>query len=184
MSKFSDKEHTLLRGCELLRDLSDKNFDTFINLSQRAAYNAGEVLLEEGKHNDYLYILISGTVNLYKSSGTEQCLIGSLPSGQSIGEMRIIKNKPCSLTVITDAPTVVLCILLSKLRHLEYNQCYESILDAIINILSYRLVNTNNLVANKAQKKEKQRKLFFPLLLASTLGLLLCELGVAIYYFM
>ena len=183
MDHFSEAEHNLLRACELLKGLSDKNFNTFLSLSQRAAYSKNETLLEEGKHSDYLYIVISGGVDLYKSTGTNQYLIGSLTTGQSIGEMRVIKNRPCSLTVTTSVPTVVLCILLSKLRHLEYNQCYESILDSIIDILSFRLTYTNDLaVKGSANKKKSWKRYFFPAIVMATMTLLLSEVGVAVYY--
>lgn len=183
MDHFSEAEHNLLRACELLKGLSDKNFNTFLSLSQRAAYSKNETLLEEGKHSDYLYIVISGGVDLYKSTGTNQYLIGSLTTGQSIGEMRVIKNRPCSLTVTTSVPTVVLCILLSKLRHLEYNQCYESILDSIIDILSFRLTYTNDLaVKGSANKKKSWKRYFFPAMVMATMTLLLSEVGVAVYY--
>ena len=183
MDHFSEAEHNLLRACELLKGLSDKNFNTFLSLSQRAAYSKNETLLEEGKHSDYLYIVISGGVDLYKSTGTNQYLIGSLTTGQSIGEIRVIKNRPCSLTVTTSVPTVVLCILLSKLRHLEYNQCYESILDSIIDILSFRLTYTNDLaVKGSANKKKSWKRYFFPAMVMATMTLLLSEVGVAVYY--
>ncbi|CAM4464545.1 MAG: hypothetical protein LEGION0403_FIIPPAGN_02380 [Legionella sp.] len=183
MDNFSEAEHNLLRSSELLKGLSDKNFNTFLSLSHRAAYSKNETLLEEGKHSDYLYIVISGGVDLYKSTGTNQYLIGSLTSGQSIGEMRIIRNRPCSLTVTTSAPTVVLCVLLSKLRHLEYNQCYESILDSIIDILSFRLTHTNTLaVKGGANKKKSWKRYFFPSVVIATIALFLSEVGVAAYY--
>jgi CRP/FNR family transcriptional regulator, cyclic AMP receptor protein len=184
MSNFSEKEYTLLRTCELLKDLSDKNFNTFLNLSERISHDKGKVLLQEGKPNEHLFIVLSGTVDLYKATGIEQYLIGNLSNGQSIGEMRVVKNLPCSLTVITSAPTVVLSILVSKLHHMEYNQCYESILDAIINILCHRLTATNALAADGKNKKKSWRKYIFPALFVTTLALLLCELGVAYYYLM
>lgn len=184
MSNFSEKESSLLRTCELLKDLSDKNFSTFLNLAERVSHAKGKVLLEEGKHNEHLFIVISGAVDLYKTTGIEQYLIGTLASGQSIGEMRVVKSLPCSLTVITSAPTVVLSIFVSKLRHMEYNQCYESILDAIINILSCRLIATNALAANGENKKQTWRRYLFPALFTTTAVLLLFEIGVAVYYLM
>jgi CRP/FNR family cyclic AMP-dependent transcriptional regulator len=184
MSNFSAEEQSLLRNCELLKELSDKNFHTFISLSQRTFYAADEVLLEEGQNSNHLFILISGTVTLYKSTNMNKDLIGSLSSGQSIGEMRVIRNQPCSLTVITNSPTVALCIPLDKLRHLEYNQCYESILDAIINILSYRLIQTNQLAVTGVNKKKSMRNRIFPLAVMVVATLFIGELGVALYYFM
>ncbi len=178
---FSAEEIAILRNCELLRGLSDKNFNTFMTLSHRTTYKAGEALLKEGQNSDYLFIIISGTANLYKTAEGASCLIGSLSSGQTIGEMRVIKNRPCSLTVVSSAPTVVLCILLSRLRNLEYNQCYESILDAIINILSSRLENTNQLAAGGKAKSKK--RFIFPFIVAATVILFVCELTVALYYF-
>lgn len=179
MGNFSVEERATLRNSELLRELSDKNFNTFINLSHRTTYQAGENLLEEGKRSDYLYILLSGTVALYKMSGMKQQLLDRLSKGQSIGEMRVIKNQPCSLTVTTSSPVVVLCILLSKLRELEYNQCYESILDGIINILTYRLSHTNRLAASGVSHKKKL--LNHILLMTGGIVVFLC--GLAVGYF-
>lgn len=182
MNIFSSEERVLLKNCELLRGLSEKNFNTFVDLSQRVSYPKGEVLLEEGASSNYLFIIITGAVELYKATSMKKHLIGNLTKGQSIGEMRVIKNQPCSLTVVTSAPTVALCISLSKLRSLEYYQCYESILDSILNILSTRLVKTNQLAANALSKKKSKSLRYFNLAVITVAALFLIEIGVALYF--
>lgn len=178
MDNFSEKEHAILRNCELLKEMSEKNFNAFISLSQKSSYAQGETILKEGDDSNYLFILLSGTVALYKSTHTGPSLVGTLSSGQSIGEIRVVKNRPCTLTVVASTPVDVLCIALTKLRNLDYYQCYESILDGIINVLSERLMSANL----SAIKERKKRNYLWPLLVVVTSILFVCELSVVLYY--
>lgn len=185
MGNFSVNERNILRTCSLLSELSDENFNTFIEISDKASFEKGEILLREGEQSDYLYIIISGDVELYKNveENDSQQLIGTLSSGQSVGEIRIIRNRTCSLTVKASAPTIVLYTLISKLCSPEYRNCYEGILDSLTCILSDRLMTSNQTIVSKTNKKSNKFKYrLLSLLLVATLVLLLCELGFALYY--
>ena len=185
MGSFSGKEQDMLRSSSLLNEVSDADYQTFVEISDKASYNTGDILLKEGEKSDYLFIILWGEVELYKNdeeNGTQH-LIGKLGNGQSIGEMRVIRSIPCTLTVKAAEKTVVSYTLISKLRSKEYRQCYESILDSLVLILNERLLSSNQSIAHQPNvKKEKSSSNLFSILLIATLALFIIELGVALYY--
>ncbi|MGQ3892800.1 cyclic nucleotide-binding domain-containing protein [Legionella sp. CNM-4043-24] len=184
MDKLSEQELLLLRGSRLLSGFNAETMDRFLKLIHRASYEPGETLLQEGGGNDRVQIIVSGTVNLFKTDkNKEQEQIGTLQSGQSLGEMQIVKNRPCTVTVKAAEPVVVLYVLLDDLRSEKNRDCYDAILDSVITVLNDRLSHGNESVVTQiSAKKSKARQLFFALLLMVTFGVLLTEAGLAIYY--
>ena len=68
---------------------------------------AGEILIEAGKPNRTLYLLLSGRLRIHLDSLDSQpvCL---LEVGESVGELSVIDQKPTSAFVAADAPSRVL----------------------------------------------------------------------------
>jgi len=65
---------------------------------------AGEILIEAGKPNRTLYLLLSGRLRIHLDSLDNQpvCL---LEVGESVGELSVIDQKPTSAFVVADAPS-------------------------------------------------------------------------------
>jgi CRP/FNR family cyclic AMP-dependent transcriptional regulator len=185
MSDFTNEERDILRNCELLKNLSDSDFQDFLAISSRASYEKDEVLLTEGEICEYFFIILSGTIEVYKNDikNSKPLLINQLISGQTIGEMRIIQNKACILTAIASEPTTVLRISLTELHLPENAHCYRAILESTVKIVSDRLLYSNETVLNKtAEKRRKNRQLIFAILGIITLVLFLGEVALALYY--
>ncbi|KTD38516.1 cNMP-binding protein [Legionella nautarum] len=185
MSEFTNEEKDLLKNCELLKNLSDSEFQDFLAISSRASYGKDEVLLTEGEICEYFFIIISGTIEVSKNDpkSYKPLLISKLNGGQTIGEMRIIQNKACILTATASEPTVVLRTSITKLHLPENTHCYRAILESTIKIVSDRLLYSNETVLNKtAERRRKQKQLILAIFGIITLGLFLGEIALALYY--
>ncbi|WP_454784989.1 Crp/Fnr family transcriptional regulator [Legionella sp. WA2024007413] len=185
MSDFSVNEKNILRNSPLLSSLSEENYQTFMEISSRTTFGKGNILLKEGELNDNFFIIISGTVGLYKKERENSApeLIGTLSAGETIDEMRVIQNRTCALTVIAMESTVVLHLSISKLHALENHECHDAIVASVIKIISDRLFHSNETILNKIHEKKKKNKQIFCILFgALVLCIFLSEVGLGLYY--
>jgi len=185
MDNFSIEELIILRNSPLFSNLSEENINKLLTISYRTSFQKDEILLTEGEHSDKFFIIISGSVALYKNdeSKLHPELIGSLSTSESFGEMRVIQNRVCSLTVKAAEKTEVLWISISELHSPQNQQCYKSIVDSIVAIINDRLYKSNNFLLNKIKEKRKKvKQLIFTLFICGVFALLICELGLALYY--
>ncbi|PWY56634.1 cyclic nucleotide-binding domain-containing protein [Legionella qingyii] len=185
MGDFSENEQHILKNCPLLNHLSDENYQAFIEISSRSTFGKGHILLKEGELNDDFFIIVSGTVGLYKKENKTSTpeLIGTLTTGETIDEMRVIQNRTCALTVIAIETTVVLQTSISKLHALEKHQCHGAIVASVIKIISDRLLHSNETILNKIhEKKRKNKQILYVLFGALVLFIFLCEVGLGLYY--
>lgn len=183
MENFSQAEIEILKKTQLLKNFSEENFSAFIKISKRVIFIEGEMLTKEGEENDNFYILITGSVGLFKqcdmNNNNEH--IGTLNSGEPIGEMRIIKNGQCSLTIRALETLTVLQAPISLLT--EYKNIHDKLLESIVDIISSRLRETNSFAAKNAlEKKWKKRQLRLSILSILVLFVFLFEFGMGLYY--
>lgn len=183
MEIFSAKELEKLKQIPMLNGLSAEAFNQFISLASREEFVKGEVLLKETEPGECLYLIISGSVGLFKkSTDQEQERIATLTAGQSIGELQIVSNRPCSATVIAETDLTVLSMPTKELRRPENETCYKALLDSIILVLTERLTLGNDSVLNEiAEKKRKARHLFATVLGIIALLILLAEVSFGIF---
>jgi CRP/FNR family cyclic AMP-dependent transcriptional regulator len=62
-------------------------------------FQAGEVVIREGGRDSCAYIILSGTVEVFKRAGDREVRVAVLGRGQVFGEMGLIENRPRSATV-------------------------------------------------------------------------------------
>lgn len=185
MSDFSEQEKNILRNSPLLKHLSERNYQLFMAISSRATFGKGDLLLKEGEISDDFFIIISGTVGLYKKEdeNSDPEFIETLATGETIDEMRAIQNRTCALTVIATESVVVLHTSINQLHALENQRCHKAIVEAIIKIISDRLFHSNETILNKIhEQKRKSKQLLLSLFSMLVLIIFLCELGIGLYY--
>ncbi|MCW8470227.1 cyclic nucleotide-binding domain-containing protein [Fluoribacter gormanii] len=184
MSDFSENEKNILKSSPLLNHLSDENYQAFMKISTRSIFGKGHILLKEGELNDAFFIIVSGTVGLYKNENTTSApvLIGTLTARETIDEMRVIQNCTCALTVIAIETTVVLQTSISKLHTLENHQVHDAIVTSVIQIISDRLLHSNETILNHIyEKKRKNKQILGVLFGVLVLFIFLCEVGLGLY---
>ena len=85
--------------------------DQLVTLSQtQKEFKAGDVIIEEGKPADDVYILSAGSVEVVKKQGDSLTIIGQIHEGGFFGERGILRGEPraASVIAITDVKTLVL----------------------------------------------------------------------------
>lgn len=72
--------------------------------------NPGEVLMYEGEESKEMYYIQSGTLAVFKRKGDKENQIGTIISGELVGEMSFMDKAPRSATVkaMTEAVLVVI----------------------------------------------------------------------------
>ncbi|WP_053228458.1 ATP-binding protein [Spirochaeta cellobiosiphila] len=90
-------------------NLTDQEVDEVIKYCQEDYFSAGEIIFREGDQADRFYIVLKGTVEVWKDWGAENSdLLAVHKEGGLFGEMALIDDLPRSATVIAAKATKVL----------------------------------------------------------------------------
>ena len=100
-------------------------------------YQAGEVIVEEGKPGSSAYLLKSGSVEVSKTVKDTRIVLAILESGQLFGEMSLLDEHPRSATVTTLEPCVVERV--DQEEAAELMQCASPLLNSIMTVLVDRV---------------------------------------------
>jgi CRP/FNR family cyclic AMP-dependent transcriptional regulator len=141
-----------------LKNFNTKSVGKLLKLSKIREYQDGEVIIQEGDQDPWMYILLSGKIRIFKEgheiARTEQ-------RGEIFGEMRVIDSKARSASVSAIGKTVCLAVNTTAKKRLSPCPTEEDKLDFLLLLyrvfaeyMSVRLRTTNDeLVA--ARKKIK-----------------------------
>lgn len=72
--------------------------------------DANKFLISEGEESNQLYYLQSGTMAIFKKNGNDEVQIGTIYSGEIVGEMSFLDSAPrcASVKTITDCEILVI----------------------------------------------------------------------------
>jgi len=85
-------------------------------MSESIRLNAGDYLLREGEESTEMYYLQSGTLAVFKRKGDQEHQIGTIISGELVGEMSFLDKHPRSATVQAMTESVLVIIPSEKLE--------------------------------------------------------------------
>ncbi len=103
-----DKEAAFFRRIFLFQDLEDQEIEQVLGRTHRRDFSAGEVIIQEGKPGDSMYIMVSGEVEITKQltlvldedTPKERVMIRlKAEDGVYFGEMSLLEDAPRSATV-------------------------------------------------------------------------------------
>lgn len=92
----------------LFGHLIDEDADWLANIGETQKVNSGEILIEENKQIDNIFIVLEGLLGVYRSKSL--LAIAKLQTGDVAGEMSFIDATPPSATVRADKNSLVLRI--------------------------------------------------------------------------
>jgi CRP-like cAMP-binding protein len=104
-------------------------------------FNAGTILFEEGQPGDYMYVVISGEVEIRRQVGETERVLAVLPAGEFFGEMAILNARPRSATAVVRVDSRLLVIEGSTFEAML--RARPEIALRIIKALALRLENAN-----------------------------------------
>lgn len=105
----SDYQRSLLAGLELFQDVAPDDIQDLLRQCERRDVVTGELLLCPGTHNDHVYVVLSGSLNVHVGS-PDAPILATMDVGACAGEMSIIEDRDPSAYVVAAEPTHVLVI--------------------------------------------------------------------------
>ena len=83
----------------LLANFSSEDVAQLSTFGESRCYTSGETIIEEGEPNNYLYLVLKGTVEVIKKAEHGMQQIAEIGTAGSLGEMSIFDPGPSSATV-------------------------------------------------------------------------------------
>jgi CRP/FNR family transcriptional regulator, cyclic AMP receptor protein len=139
----------LIRRVPLFSMLTNEQAQTIADGVVKRRYRRGEIIVEQGRKSDALFILLSGRARVITSdSRGREVILAVLEAGDYLGEMSLIDNDPHSATVRAEVQTDVLVLARS-----EFGACLpesSSLSYAILRGLVSRLRNADRQIESLA----------------------------------
>ena len=111
------------------------NLDLFRTGVGTVAYGAGDIIFEEGKPGDEMYLVKEGRVNIR----VEGLTVYSLGAGEIFGEMALISSDPRSATAVAATDCTLLPVNEERFLFLVQQTPYFSL--HVMGVLAERLRN-------------------------------------------
>ncbi len=86
------KSKKATKGDAYKLDIGSKDMND--STGERKSVKAGDIIFEEGEVGDMAYLIISGEVEIFRTSGNKERVLATLDRGEIIGEMSLIDNAP------------------------------------------------------------------------------------------
>ncbi|MCP4152078.1 MAG: cyclic nucleotide-binding domain-containing protein [bacterium] len=123
-----------LLGIPALRNFETKSLQKLLRLSRIREYEDGEVIIQEGDLDPWLYILLSGKIRITK----EDLEINTIDKkGEIFGEMRVIDFMKRSASVVAVGKTTCLAVDTSAKNRISAQDPTDEKLDFLL--LLYRI---------------------------------------------
>ncbi len=147
---------SILKKAFLFSGLSDEELASFLKASSLLNFKKGELIFSDGDKARGFYIVIEGTVRIFKVSyqGKEHTL-HILGPGEPFGEVAAFTN--IDYPAFSIALTPVKAIFLSKENFLKEIQRHPATALSMLGVLSLRLKAFNKMIEDLALKKAPSR---------------------------
>jgi CRP-like cAMP-binding protein/Fe-S-cluster-containing hydrogenase component 2/thioredoxin reductase len=91
---------------QLAPEIDDQLLDEVVRTARVVEFKTGDVLIEEGGHDDSVYLIQGGSVTVSVPLGGGKDIISAyIPAGNYVGEMAMLMNAPRNATVKAAVPT-------------------------------------------------------------------------------
>jgi diguanylate cyclase (GGDEF)-like protein len=140
----SDYKRSLLSGLELFHGVNPEHVQDLLQRCERRDIAAGELLLCPGLKNEFVFLLLSGQLNVHVGS-LDAPILATIEVGACVGEMSIIEDRDPSAYVLAAEPTHLLAIHKTILWEMV-NASHEFSKNLLI-VLSERVRSHNNFIA-------------------------------------
>ena len=148
MSKPPSEDQTLSR---LIRNLS-----------------AGEYLFRQSDMGNTMFLILEGTVHLFRQSQHSERLVWTLGPGEMVGEKAILSKEPYRRTVTAQAKTKVIAFEFDTNNVKTIQTKFPDFMNKLLKMLSERLDHSNELISILQSKDDTTRIIRYLLFFAST----------------
>jgi HEAT repeat protein len=95
-----------LRRVPLFAELGPEDLQRLAMTGVERFYPGGEALVREGELGDELVVIVEGTVRVVRHEAGVERLLRTYGSGDHIGELAVLRERPRAATVLADEPGV------------------------------------------------------------------------------
>lgn len=130
-----------LRQMYVFQDLTLSELLTVMDITSVCSCNGGQVLIKEGEQTDRFYIILEGSVEIYKGDK----MLATLGKGSHFGEMALLNEGPRSATVRAVEDGRMLVLEREPFTRLirQKSQIGVKLMQKFASELSYRLERAN-----------------------------------------
>jgi CRP-like cAMP-binding protein len=155
-SGYVAKIADMLESADMFRDLNRKEVEIFANYIQSYAAAKGIKVLEEGVRENYMFVVASGKLDIFKRSANnhDEKRIATVRAGKTIGEMSILDGMPHSASAIVVEPATLLLLTKNKFEQFMQNEPEVAlkILRKMAVLMSLRLRQTSGVLIDHLPK--------------------------------
>lgn len=144
---------TFLRNVPLFANLPEEDLYRICEMATRVSLEAGEELFAEGSPGNKAYVIESGELEIVKVSGKRNVLLALRTTGEVIGEMALLQDRPRMASAVARTPVQLITIgreVLTELLHTS-----SSAAEAMFYTVLQRWRSTQS----KVQQSEKMAQL-------------------------
>lgn len=134
-------DFTWLEENILLRKLDEQEKTLLGSLIQVVDYQKDDVIVSENQPGGTLYILRSGTANIYRGSGVEEVRLATAKEGSLFGEMSFLTGDNASATVTANESTTIY-----QLTRNAYSELMQKNQDLVFALFAHVLVHTAKVI--------------------------------------
>ena len=145
LSINSDYKRTLLESLELFKGVLPDDIHGLLQKCDRRDLAADELLLSPDEKNEYVFVVLSGSLNVHVGSVSTPAL-ATMETGECVGEMSIIEDRDPSAYVIGAEDSHLLVIHQSTLWDMV-NASHEFAKNLLV-VLSERVRSHNRVIAD------------------------------------
>ena len=145
LSINSDYKRTLLESLELFKGVLPEDIQGLLQKCDRRDLAADELLLSPDEKNEYVFIVLSGSLNVHVGSVSTPA-VATMETGECVGEMSIIEDRDPSAYVIGAEDSHLLVIHQSTLWDMV-NASHEFAKNLLV-VLSERVRSHNRVIAD------------------------------------
>jgi CRP-like cAMP-binding protein len=131
----------ILKNVPLFAGLDAKAIEALAGFTFSKKFEAGELIVEEGRTGNGLFIIVTGSAEVIKGLPTAQPrVVAKLGAGEPIGEMALLGEWPRTASVRALEPTE--CIGVDRWIFLEHLDKEPKLALRMLQILALRLAET------------------------------------------
>ncbi len=145
---------SLAKRSELFNELNDEELDNILGLLVYRHYKREELILEEGKMDDDIYLIKSGVVEVVKFTGKTYQVVTEISGNTFFGELSFLDGSPRSATIRAQVDTEL--FILSKRAVMDHPDSENLLHKLYMNIALVTSSRLKNSVTNYAVSMEKE----------------------------
>ena len=142
-------------AASLIEDLTVAEADTLGTLMPRLHARAGQTLIREGEVGDWMLLVLSGTVDVYKTSKSGgMSRLAVIMQGTAVGEMSMLDAAPRNATCVAIEDVAAGVLTRTMIAHLiqDHPVIGAKLLVKLTQLLAQRLRNTSSRLVKLLQK--------------------------------